>query len=348
MSRRINVAAVQMDISPAPTDERLACAGKLASQAAQEGAQLVVLPELFNTGYGYSLENHDRVEPLSGPTVTWMKETAVRLDVHLAGALMLVDGKDIYNALLLFAPDGRMWRYDKSYPWAIERGFFRGRKGTTVAQTDLGAFGMLICWDVGHLNLWKEYAGKVDMILISSCPANVGNPTFHFPNGDELTFDDMGSFLAQSKEEGMKNPLFGTMINQQTAWMGVPAVNTVTCGKMRTKVANGRSFWAGCLPSAPSLVKYLPQANHMEISTDVLQGSKVVDATGSVLAELKQEEGEGFAIAEVTLPDKRPVPAKPQPPSPLPRSAYLYSDVLWPLTSIPVYRKGVRRLSQGI
>ncbi|MDY7042359.1 MAG: nitrilase-related carbon-nitrogen hydrolase, partial [Chloroflexota bacterium] len=85
MSRTIKVAAVQMDANPTPTADRLARAHRLVVRAAQAGAQLVVLPELFNTGYAYTHENHLLAEPLDGPTATWIKETAAGLKVHLAG-----------------------------------------------------------------------------------------------------------------------------------------------------------------------------------------------------------------------------------------------------------------------
>jgi predicted amidohydrolase len=130
MARIINVAAIQMDANPAPTYDRLQRAQKLITEAARAGAHLVVLPELFNTGYGYRDENYDRAESITGSTANWLRQTAARHQIHLAGSLMLLDGKEIYNALLLFAPDGRMWRYDKNYPWGWERGYFRNAKGT--------------------------------------------------------------------------------------------------------------------------------------------------------------------------------------------------------------------------
>jgi predicted amidohydrolase len=341
VSRTITIAAVQMDANPALTADRLARADRLATAAANDGAQLVVLPELFNTGYAYADANYRLAEPLHGPTPTWMKGAAARLNVHLAGSLMLLDQGEVYNALLLFAPDGRTWRYDKNYPWGWERGYFRAGHRITVAETDLGHVGMMICWDTAHPGLWKRYAGRVDLMVISSCPPDVSNPTFHFPNGDALTFDDMGPIMASMKGAG---PLvFGDMIDQQASWLGVPAVNTVGSGHIRTGIPNGLGSFLTFLSLAPWLVRYLPQAGRMQMSCRMVQGCKVVDAHGQVLAELVQEQGETFTVAKVTLADDRPRPQAPQPASPVPFLTYLSSDVLLPWLSIPVYRRGLRR-----
>ena len=66
MPRRIAIAALQMDASPAPKHERLAIADRLVNQAHERGAQLVVPPEVFNTGYGYTDANYERTETLGG------------------------------------------------------------------------------------------------------------------------------------------------------------------------------------------------------------------------------------------------------------------------------------------
>jgi hypothetical protein len=341
MPRTIEVAAVQMDANPTPTADRLVRAGSLVTRAAQAGARLVVLPELFNTGYAYTHANYSLAESLSGLTVTWMKETAARLKIHLAGSLMLLDHDEVYNALLLFAPDGRMWRYDKNYPWGWERGYFRGSQRITVAETDLGDFGMMVCWDSAHLELWKRYAGRVDMMIIASCPPDVSNPTYHFPNGDRMTMDDMGPLIATLKGEASR--VFGDMINQQTAWLGVPTVNTVGSGHITTNIPNGLGSLLLFLPAAPWLVKYLPQANQMQMTCDLVRGCKVVAANGHVLTELTPEQGETFTSAEVTLVEEKPSPQGPQPASLASWLSYFVSDVVLPLLTVPVYRKGLRQ-----
>jgi hypothetical protein len=98
--------------------------------------------------------------------------------------------------------------------------------------------------------------------------------------------------------------------------------------------------------AAPWLLKYVSQADRMEISCDLVQGCKVVDAGGQVLAELSQEAGEAFALAEVTLADKKPAPREPQPGPLIPGIAYFMAD-FW-LTSLArsTYRRGLHRISK--
>ena len=58
MPRTIKVATAQMDATPAPLSERLERAEKIVTQATQSGAQLIVLPELFNSRYAYTDDNY--------------------------------------------------------------------------------------------------------------------------------------------------------------------------------------------------------------------------------------------------------------------------------------------------
>lgn len=340
----LSIAAVQMDANPTPTSDRLARAERIVTETAEAGAQLIVLPELFNTGYSYNDGNHARAELLNGPTVTWMRNATARHGIHLAGSLMLLDQGEVYNALLLFAPDGKMWRYDKIYPWGWERGYFRGSRQdpkVIVAETDLGSIGLLICWDAAHIHLWEKYAGRVDLMVICSCPPDLSDPTYHFPNGDKVTLDDMGPALAFSK--GKADRVFGDMINQQTAWLGVPTVNSVGCGHIRTDIPKGRLNLLGYALAVPWLFKYLLQADRLQVSCDMVHKCKIVDASGEVLSELTKKDGEAFTLAEVKLAVSKTSPKESQPSSLLPSLAYFLSDVLLPAVTKSVYRKGQRQ-----
>ena len=335
MGRRIMLAAVQLDVTLAPLSERLGRAEALITQAAQAGAQLVVLPELFNTGYAYCNENFSLAETPEGPTAQWMKKISTRLGVHLAGSMFLRDGQDIYNALLLYAPDGRVWRYDKNYPWGWERAYFRGRRAITIAETDLGAIGFMLCWDMAHANLWRQYAGNIDLMLVCSCPPNIPDPTYHFPDGSRVTIAQMGPVFSSMRQSASR--VFVDTPAQQTAWMGVPYVSSTACGTVCTHFPSPLGSFLGFLPTAPWLISYLPQIRQVKVSASLVEAGRIFAADGSQLAGLRNEQGEAFVLAEINIPVNRPQPSSRQPKPPVPWLVYLVSDRLLTFVSLGTY-----------
>ena len=347
MPRTIKVATLQLDARPAPVSERLQRAERLVTQAAQAGAQLVVLPELFNTGYAYTDDNYRLAEPLDGITSGWMRATSTRFGVHLAGTFLLLDRGEIYNTMLLFSPSGQLWRYDKNYPWAWERAYFRGRRGMTVARTELGDLGLMICWDLGHLDMWKQYAGKVDMMVIASCPPDGPGASYTFPNGEKLDFNDMG---AMSSMKDIGRQFFGEMVNQQTKWLGVPAVNSGASGTVQTHIPKASALLRTFILFAPRLFKLLPKAEQLEMSCEMIPSCKIVDSGGQTIAARAPADGEGFAISEVTLSESKPVPKDHQPNLPLNRMiariAVFNSDLLIPSMMRSVYNNGLKKIKK--
>lgn len=345
MPRSICTALIQMDVRPAPTGDRLFRADALLQDAAQLGMELAVLPEMFNTGYAYTDENFQRAEPFEGATVTWMRHIARRLHIHLAGTLLLLENGEIYNAMLIVSPGGQTWRYDKSYPWGWERGYYRenrvfGEERITVAQTDLGNLGMLVCWDVAHPELWQHYAGKIDMMVISSCPPNITDPTFLFPPEVQLTAGQLGPIWASLKKDSYR--VFGDMIDAQAAWLGVPVAHSLACGQFESPVPAGHSTLLGMLASAPWLARYLPHAGQMRIRAEMVDAARVISADGKTLARLPQSKGESFILAETPLPDSPPPPAASQPPATASRISYWISDSYLPKVMRSTYEQGLQ------
>jgi predicted amidohydrolase len=348
--RILHVAAVQMDVHPAQTDLRLYRADQIIQDAVQLGAELVVLPELFNTGYAYLDQNFQHAEPIDGATVTWMKRTAHRMGVHLAGTLLLTDEGEIYNAMLIIAPDGRTWRYDKSYPWGWERGYFRenrlkGPARATIAKTELGDLGMLVCWDIAHLELWQAYAGQIDMMVVCSCPPEIPDPVFHLPPNVDLDSQALGGLWSAHKAEG--RAVFGAMLDEQAHWLGVPAAQSVACGDFESPVPNGGAFLLGMMLSAPGLARYLPGSAKLSVRANMIDACRIVSGEGKLLAQRAQSRGEGFTIAEVAVPENRPRPSTPQPASRSSKLASFLSDTYLPRSVRATYEKGIQRIRAG-
>jgi predicted amidohydrolase len=328
-----------MDAKPTSAETRLERAEQQLVKAAQEGAELVVLPELFNFGYSYSSDAARRAERTDGPTATWLSRMAARLRVHVAGTLLLRDRGHIYNSLLLASPDGRRFRYDKTHPWGFERAIFREGPGhSVVAQTDLGRIGLLICWDAAHERLWSQLAGEVDLVVICSCPPDIPNATLHLANGCSITLDDLGVF------KGLKNAgrrLFGEAIEQQAGWLGVPVINTVGVGRIRTPIPCRTSL--SPFVRAARRLPLLGSLEGAELSCEFLPGCKLIDGSGAVLGELSPEAGEAAAVAELKLAHRRSRPRRTQPRIRLPRAAFLISDHLLPRWMKPLYERQLRR-----
>jgi hypothetical protein len=259
----------------------------------------------------------------------------------VAGTLLVRERGEIYNVLLLALADGSEHRYDKVYPWGWERSLFRGSAGrTVVADTPLGRIGLLVCWDSAHAKLWAEYAGRVDLMVVASCPPDVSNPTIRLDDGSELGAHDspLLSGLAGGAEA-----LFGAMLDEQTGWLGVPLVNSVGCGRITTPVPRGQALAWAFAPFDWRLARRWRDFARAELTCDLTPGCKVVAGDGTRAAERRQAEGEGFAIAEVELGATRSRTG-PQPRSRLPTSAYVLSDVLLPRMMEPVYRRQLDRI----
>jgi hypothetical protein len=339
MPRQLKIAAVQMNAEPAPKADRLARAATWVAAGAADGAQLVVLPELFNTGYEYHENNYALPEPIDGETVTWMKAQAAQHKVHLAGSLLLLDGRDVYNSQILVAPDGRRWRYDKNYPFAHERAYFRDGTEEMVAHTDIGKLGMMICWDYAHPELWARYAGKVDAMVITSSPPTYTQFQLTMPNNQKVDSRALGPIINRTFTG--ERP-FGADLDEQLAWLGVPGVNTSGSGTFRSALPRPRISAAIYLLLRPDLWQFISRGEEIEMTAGYYNETKIVGAGGTPLARVAA--GEGVTMATVELADEMPpTPTAPQPEIPYANSTYFFIDYFAPALMDTLYRDGIRQ-----
>jgi len=126
---------------------------------------------------------------------------------------------------------------------------------------------------------------------------------------------------------------------QQTAWLGVPFVGSTACGVIRTRLPNPVGSLMGFLPTAPWLIRYLPQLKHVEVSASLVEAARIFASDGRLLAGLRSEQGETFAMVEVNLPAERPQPKGPQPKPPVSPLVYLTSDTFLTAASRGTYSR---------
>jgi len=324
LSQRVKVAAVQMRSVNGDVKSNLQKAASLAARATQAGARLVVLPELFNTGYQYSEANYRLAEPPDGPTYTWLRETSARLDIHLGGAFMLRKRGDIFNTLVLVAPDGRAWEYDKLHPWGWERAYFRPGEAPVVADTELGRLGLAICWDAAYPDLFRAYAGRAQMLVVSSCPPAMGHMELRLPGGRSLPFAGASRWAREVRDRG--DAVVDEDLRAQSAWLGVPLVSAMQHGRFTSSAPRpALSLTLGMLPN-PRLWPLIRFVSRATISAPHNEHTLVADANGSVLA--RPGTGDDCAVADVEVPESPPHPTSPQPRMKMHPLAYKLHNVL--------------------
>ena len=321
MTHEVRIAVIQMDAKPDLTSNRLKRAEKLVASAAEHGAQLVLLPELFNSGYEYSDENYNRAEKIDGVTVTWMRSITRRNNIFLAGSLLLFDNGDIYNSMLLISPEGESWRYDKNYPWIWERAYFKGGSDITIANTKLGRFGMMVCWDVAHCDLWAKYAGKVDAMLICSSPPAIHDMTLLFPDGNTLTSQNMGFLMRIAGKNARET--FNKLLCRQSAFRKLPLAISAGTGKFSTRIPGSRLTLLSYVLLRPAYWKYLSMADSIYAESDYFNATYVTDQDGTLLSRVSPLS-EDFTMQSIQLSEGYIPPVKKQP-------AYGLSSLLYGL-----------------
>ena len=78
-----------------------------------KGAQLFVLPEMFNSGF--SMNSTLIAETMEGLTVQWMLRQAKLANAALCGSVAITESGRIFNRLLFVTPDGVVQFYDKRH-----------------------------------------------------------------------------------------------------------------------------------------------------------------------------------------------------------------------------------------
>ncbi len=154
--RKYNVGLVQMRMGPDP-EANLESAIKHVRQAAQLGAQVVCLPELFRTQYFCQREDirlFDLAEPIPGPSTQRLAEVARELRVVIIASLFERRAPGLYhNTAVTLGADGAILSvYRKMHipddPLYYEKFYFTpGDLGFKAVDTSFGRIGTLVCWD---------------------------------------------------------------------------------------------------------------------------------------------------------------------------------------------------------
>jgi 5-aminopentanamidase len=114
-------------------------------------ADVIVLPELFSTGYQFISreEAFDLAEEIpSGMTCATLNDVARSRNMYLVFGVAEIDGNKIFNSAAVIGPDGFIGRYRKSHLFYDEKNIFDpGDTGFRVFDIGMARLGVMICFD---------------------------------------------------------------------------------------------------------------------------------------------------------------------------------------------------------
>ena len=132
------------------------------------GMDLVILPEMFTTGF--SMESERLAEPENGPTYAWMRSQAARLGAVVTGSLIVLAADGSHRNRLLWArPDGEILHYDKRHLFRMAGEHEHYTAGERQVRFELKGWRIrpLICYDL-RFPVWSRDPHGTDLLLYTA------------------------------------------------------------------------------------------------------------------------------------------------------------------------------------
>ena len=146
----MRLAVCQASGTPGDVAANLRAVRRSALEAAAAGAELVVFPEAFLTGYNIGARLAELAEPADGPSLTALRAIAAEAGIALLCGYPERSGRTVYNAAVLVGVGGEpLLGYRKTHLFGpVDRAAFAPGDGFPLAQVGPLRVGVLICYDI--------------------------------------------------------------------------------------------------------------------------------------------------------------------------------------------------------
>lgn len=114
----------------------------------QSKTEVVVLPEMFSTGF--SMQPEKFAESMNGSTLQWMQKIAFEKKIILTGSLMIEENGNYYNRLIWMLPNKQFGYYDKRHCFAFakENEHYTAGNKRLIASVNGWKINLQICYDL--------------------------------------------------------------------------------------------------------------------------------------------------------------------------------------------------------
>jgi len=141
----------------------------LRLSALKEKTDLILLPEMFNTGFTINVEKC--AEKMDGPTMHWMYEHAKAYNCVVAGTLIIEENGHYYNRFVWMSSDGSFVHYDKRHLFGMaeEDKVFTPGNSRIVLNLKGWRVCPMVCYDL-RFPVWSRNLGNAyDLLVYTAC-----------------------------------------------------------------------------------------------------------------------------------------------------------------------------------
>jgi omega-amidase len=224
------IALAQLEFPQGEPDKNYLKAEDAAREASRQGADVLLLPELWASGY--DLKNCARyASPLDGGWFDKMAALAQSNQIALGGSLIEEDQGDFYNTFVMIDQTGRRlgaYRKIHLFRFLQEDQYLKAGRHLVLLDSPWGKVGLATCYDLRFPEIFRAYAvaGAEVIFLVSEWPRKriahwdillqaravenqlfiaavnkVGTSTGAPLGGKSAVIDPMGNYLVSGKEE---------------------------------------------------------------------------------------------------------------------------------------------------
>ncbi|MFY9241583.1 MAG: amidohydrolase [Polaribacter sp.] len=163
MKNELHIVGIQADLVWENPKENLSFFEEKIYTLPKE-TDLVVLPEMFTTGFTMKPENVS--ETMDGNAVSWMKKMAIENQFAITGSLVIKDNQKYYNRLIFVHPSGKIETYDKRHSFTLAGEHKVYTSGSKKLIVDYKGWEIcpLICYDL-RFPVWARNAENYDLLI---------------------------------------------------------------------------------------------------------------------------------------------------------------------------------------
>ncbi|MDQ7947576.1 MAG: nitrilase family protein [Pedobacter sp.] len=136
------------------------------SNGVREKTDLIVLPEMFNTGF--TMKAAELAEDMDGKTMQWLRKTAANYDCTITGSLIIKENGNYYNRMIWMDAKGGYEYYDKHHLFGLgdEDAHFTAGQKQLIVELKGWKIRLAICYDLRFPVWLRNKDAAYDMLLL--------------------------------------------------------------------------------------------------------------------------------------------------------------------------------------